>query len=88
MGESPSPTVLAAVAQIEKERQVNSKSWKPTKKFYALVASGAASIVASWVVTGAFDDVERGMAATLLVAAVGAYFKSNDQTQTKDGVPV
>lgn len=64
------------------------KSWKPTKKWYALVSGGAASIAASWIVTGAFDDVERGMAGTLVVAAVGAYFKSNDQTDTKDGVPV
>jgi hypothetical protein len=44
-------------------------SWRPTKKWYALVA------------------VERGMTGTLVVAAVGAYFKSNDQTATKDGVP-
>lgn len=66
---------------------MNATSWRPTKKWYALVASGVASIAASWIVTGAFDDVERGMCATLLVGAVGAYFKSNDQTPTKDGVP-
>ncbi len=67
---------------------MNWNSWKPTKKWFALVAGGAASIAASWIVTGAFDDVERGMVATLLVSAAGAYFKSNDQTETKDGVPV
>jgi len=67
---------------------VNSSSWKPTKKWYALLAGGLASIAASWIVTGAFDDVERGMAATLLTGLVTAYFKSNDQTETKDGVPV
>lgn len=66
---------------------MNANSWKPTKKWYALVAGGLASIAASWIVTGAFDDVERGMAATLLVGAVGAYFKSNDATASKDGVP-
>ena len=66
---------------------MNKTSWKPTKKFYALVVGGLASIAASWIVTGAFDDVERGMAATLLVGAVGSYFKSNDETESKDGVP-
>lgn len=66
---------------------MNATSWKPTKKWYALVAGGLSSVVASWIVTGAFDDVERGMVATLLVGAVTAYFKSNDPTPTKDGVP-
>lgn len=62
------------------------KSWLPTRKWYALVASGVASIVAHWIVTGAFDDVERGMLGTLLVGAVGSYFKSNEDTP--GGVPV
>jgi hypothetical protein len=66
---------------------MNESSWKPTKKFYALVAGGVASIAASWIVTGAFDDVERGMGATLLVGAVAAYFKGNDATVSRDGVP-
>lgn len=63
------PTVSVAVNE-----------WAPTKKFYALVAGGLASIAASWIVTGAFDDVERGMAGTLVVGAVAAYFKRNDAT--------
>ena len=66
---------------------MNANSWKPTKKCWAMLAGGLASIAASWIVTGAFDDVERGMAATLLVGAVGSYFKSNDSTESGDGVP-
>lgn len=62
------------------------KSWKPTKKLIASTVTGLASIAASWIVTGAFDDVERGMTATLVVAVVTAYFKSNDDVPA--GVPV
>lgn len=61
-------------------------SWIPTRKWLASLAAALASIVASWIVTGAFDDVERGMAATALVSLVAAYFKSNDATP--GGVPV
>jgi hypothetical protein len=53
-------------------------SWAPTRKWWAAAVTGVASIAASWLVTGAFDDVERGMAATLLVALAGAWFKSDD----------
>lgn len=62
------------------------KSWLPTRKWYALVAGGLASIVASWIISGAFDDVERGMCATLLVGAVTSYFKGNEDTP--GGVPL
>jgi hypothetical protein len=62
------------------------KSWLPTKKWVASFVSGLASIAASWIVTGAFDDVERGMSATLLVALATSYFKSNDNTP--GGVPL
>ena len=60
-------------------------TWKPTKKWLAALAGALASIAASWIVTGAFDDVERGMAATALVSLVAAYFKGNDPTP--GGVP-
>lgn len=63
-----------------------SKSWKPTKKWIAGAVTGLASIAASWIVTGAFDDVERGMLGTLLVGLAGSYFKSNDNTP--GGVPL
>ena len=66
---------------------MNASSWKPTKKLLAALVTGAASIAASWIVTGAFDDVERGMAGTLIVALAGSYFKSNDATASQDGVP-
>lgn len=60
-------------------------SWLPTKKWWAAFSGAVASIVASWIVTGSFDDVERGMVATALVSLVAAYFKSNDGTPA--GVP-
>lgn len=61
------------------------KSWLPTRKWYALVTGGLASIAASWILSGAFDDVERGMAATLLVGAVSSYWTPN--ADTAGGVP-
>lgn len=62
-----------------------SNSYKPTKKWLAALITGLASILASVIITGELGDVERGMAATLLVSLTGAYFKSNDQTP--GGVP-
>lgn len=63
------------------------KSWIPTKKWFAAALTGAASIVALWIQSGAFDDTEKGMLGTLLVALVSAYFKGNDATPSGDGVP-
>jgi hypothetical protein len=40
--------------------------------------SGLATLAGSWSVTGAFDDVERGMSATLLVACAASWAKSNE----------
>lgn len=57
----------------------------PTKKWFAALVTGVAGILGSWIVTGAFDDVERGMAATLLSSLAVAYFKANDPTP--GGVP-
>ena len=57
----------------------------PTKKWWAALVTGVAGIVGSWIVTGAFDDVERGMTATLLSSLAVAYFKTNDPTP--GGVP-
>jgi hypothetical protein len=57
----------------------------PTKKWWAALTGGLASVAASWIVTGAFDDVERGMCATLLTALVASYWKENDATA--GGVP-
>lgn len=54
-------------------------AWKPTKKWWSAAVTGAAGIGASWIVTGAFDAVERGMAATLLTSLAAAYFKRNRQ---------
>lgn len=64
---------------------LRAKTWIPTRKWFAGLAGSAASILASWIVTGAFDDVERGMGATALVALVASYFKSN--ADTPGGVP-
>lgn len=62
------------------------KTWRPTNKWIASAITGVASVVASWLATGAFDDVERGMTATLVAALVAAYFRSNQDTP--GGVPV
>lgn len=62
------------------------KTWLPTKKWWAALAGALASIAASWIVTGAFDDVERGMAATALVSLTAAFFKDNGDTP--GGIPV
>lgn len=51
--------------------------WFPTEKWWAQFSGGLASIVASWIVTGAFDDVERGMSATLIVACTASYWARN-----------
>ena len=61
------------------------KTWLPTKKWIAGAAGSVAAILASWIVTGSFDDVERGMVGTALVALVASYFKSNEDTP--GGVP-
>lgn len=52
-------------------------SWWPTRKWWAQLTGGIASILASWIISGAFDDVERGMGATLLVACVASYWTPN-----------
>jgi hypothetical protein len=80
------PNPLSGRAAADELAGSGRKSWMPTRKFWAMLTAGLASIAASWIVTGAFDDVERGMAATLLVAAVGAYWKSNEDTP--GGVPL
>lgn len=51
--------------------------WMPSRKVIGGFATGVASVLASWLVTGAFDDVERGMVATLLTTVVTAYFVTN-----------
>jgi hypothetical protein len=52
--------------------------WMPTPKWWTHLASGLGAIAASWIVTGAFDDVERGMAATLIVTCTASWLKSNE----------
>lgn len=56
------------------------ENWKPTRKWYALVVTGIATILASLIDSGSFDATERGMTATLLVGAAAAYFKKNPAT--------
>ena len=62
-------------------------TWKPTKKWLAGLVTGVATVLASFIVTGEFGDVEKGMVATLVIALAGSFFKSNDVTATGDGVP-
>jgi hypothetical protein len=67
------------------EPAVSEPSWRPTRKWLAGLAGSVATVVASWIVTGNFDDVERGMVGTALVALVAAYFQPNQPTPA--GVP-
>ena len=62
-------------------------SWKPTRKWWAAFAGSVAAILASLIESGNFDNTERGMCATALVALVSAYFIENEQTVRRDGVP-
>jgi hypothetical protein len=43
-----------------------------------LLVTQAVAVVASWIVTGAFDDVERGMTATALLGLAASWAKSNE----------
>jgi hypothetical protein len=52
--------------------------WAPTPKWWAQLVSGLGAIAGSWIVTGVFDDVERGMAATLVVTCTASWLKSNE----------
>lgn len=62
-----------------------SRSYLPTKKWWAALVTGASSIVVHAITTGAFDDVEEGQLLTLVSALVLAYLKRNDSTA--GGVP-
>ena len=59
---------------------VDWKKYLPTRKWWAALVTGLAAIAANWIESGAFDDVERGMGAALIVALAGGYFKSNAET--------
>lgn len=60
-------------------------SFKPTRKWVVGLAGAVSSILASWIVTGAFDDVERGMVGASLATLVPAYWTRN--SPTPGGVP-
>lgn len=62
------------------------KSWVPTRKWFAALATGVASIAAVWIESGAFDGTEKGMVGTLIVSLAGAYVASN--LNTPGGVPL
>jgi hypothetical protein len=53
------------------------RRWIPTDKWIGSAVISAGAILGSWVGSGAFDDVERGMAASAIPALIGAYFLSN-----------
>lgn len=53
------------------------RRWIPTDKWISSLAISAGAILGSWVGSGAFDDVERGMAASAIPALIGAYFITN-----------
>jgi hypothetical protein len=76
---------VAVPAPHDPAAPVTKRGWLPTQKWWAALAGSVASVLASWLVTGEFDDVERGMCATALTALVAAYWKGN--ATTPGGVP-
>jgi hypothetical protein len=61
-------------------------SWTPTKKWFAALITGLLPIVANFVDSDfVWDDTEWAMLASLAVALIGGYIKSNDPTP--GGVP-
>lgn len=60
-------------------------SWRPTRKWVVGLAGAVSATLASWIVTGAFDDVERGMIGAALSTLIPAYFTRN--APTPGGVP-
>jgi hypothetical protein len=61
------------------------RSWVPTRKWFALLVTDVASILASWLVTGDFNAPERAMAAAALVSLAATYATPNENTPA--GVP-
>jgi hypothetical protein len=85
----PGPKVIVTgerPAKPEKLKRLQ-RWWEPTPKWWAQLVSGLGAIAGSWIVTGAFDDVERGMAATLIVTCTASWLKSNDADRSSWGRP-
>lgn len=87
-GSNSDPIASEELAFDEGPPEEVEAGWVPTKKWIAFVATGAASILANFIISGEFGDAERGMLATLVVSAAAAYFKQNDVTPLGTGVPV
>lgn len=68
-----------------KTADAGESSWLPTRKWITNLLTGLAGIVGSWIVTGEFDDVERGLTALLLGQLAATYFVPNQPTP--GGVP-
>lgn len=56
------------------------KPYKPTKKWFAALILGVATIAAHTVLSGGWDETENGELGALVAALVGAYVKKNDDT--------
>lgn len=61
------------------------KSWVPTKKWFATLILGLASVLAHTLISEDFGATERAELGTLFIALAGGYFKSNDNTVA--GIP-
>jgi hypothetical protein len=65
----------------------STRSYKPTKKWFAALAGGVGSILVHLAASDfEFGDTEEGMVVALIVGLISAYVKENDQTP--GGVPV
>lgn len=63
------------------------QQYLPTKKWWAALGAGVATIVASALVSGDLGGTETSAFKVLLVALAGAWLKRNDKTASRDGVP-
>ena len=60
--------------------EVGFKPYVPTKKWFAALIVGAATVVAHAVLSGGWDETENGEVTALGLALAGAYIKRNDPT--------
>lgn len=66
--------------------RTNTKSLKPTAKWFAGLATGVVALVGNLIVSGDFTGSERGITFATIVILVIQYLKEN--ANTPGGVPV
>lgn len=69
--------MTARERSIRSRRGAGVKWWQPTPKWWTLLATSAAGIVSSTIITG-WDATERGMSGLAIVALATTWAKSNE----------